>query len=218
MTVLLVILAVVGIVAAMLAAVLLSPLSVRIRYGQTLEVHAGLSFVKFKVFPKKEKKKKEKIKTKTKKTPSAKAVPKTPKTRLADDNTKTAYEKTDGQKANKKELSDTLKLVFEIIKSVFDVMGKRASIRIDELYAVISKPDAADTAVAFGLCGGILSNILAFTSNFRKAVINDKNIGIEPDFVTGKSRFSADITISIMAGALLYSLIRGYLKGVLGKK
>lgn len=216
MTVLLVILAVVGIVAAMLAAVLLSPLSVRIRYGQTLEVYAGLSFVKFKVFPKKEKKKKEKIKTK--KTPSAKAVPKTPKTRLADDNTKTAYEKTDGQKANKKELSDTLKLVFEIIKSVFDVMGKRASIRIDELYAVISKPDAADTAVAFGLCGGILSNILAFTSNFRKAVINDKNIGIEPDFVTGKSRFSADITISIMAGALLYSLIRGYLKGVLGKK
>lgn len=216
MTVLLVILAVVGIVAAMLAAVLLSPLSVRIRYGQTLEVYAGLSFVKFKVFPKKEKKKKEKIKTK--KTPSAKAVPKTPKTRLADDNTKTAYEKTDGQKANKKELSDTLKLVFEIIKSVFDVMGKRASIRIDELYAVISKPDAADTAVAFGLCGGILSNILAFASNFRKAVINDKNIGIEPDFVTGKSRFSADITISIMAGALLYSLIRGYLKGVLGKK
>ena len=65
----LVILAVVGIVAAMLAAVLLSPLSVRIRYGQTLEVYAGLSFVKFKVFPKKEKKKKEKIKTKTKKTP-----------------------------------------------------------------------------------------------------------------------------------------------------
>ncbi|MBO4951066.1 MAG: DUF2953 domain-containing protein [Clostridia bacterium] len=216
MTVLLVILAVVGIVAAMLAAVLLSPLSVRIRYGQTLEVYAGLSFVKFKVFPKKEKKKKEKIKTSI--PPSAKSVSKTPETKGVDDSTKNADEKTDGQKANKKELSDTLKLVFEIIKSVFDVMGKRASIKIDELHAVISKPDAADTAVAFGLCGGILSNILAFTSNFRKAVINDKNIGIEPDFVTGKSRFSADITISIMAGALLYSLIRGYLKGVLGKK
>lgn len=216
MTVLLVILAVVGIVAAMLAAVLLSPLSVRIRYGQTLEVYAGLSFVKFKVFPKKEKKKKEKIKAK--KTSSAKAVSKTSETKGSDDSTKPADEKTDGQKENKKELSDTLKLVFEIIKSVFDVMGKRASIRIDELHAVISKPDAADTAVAFGLCGGILSNILAFTSNFRKAVINDKNIGIEPDFVTGKSRFSTDITISIMAGALLYSLIRGYLKGVLGKK
>ncbi len=212
MTVLLVILAVLGAVLVALLLVLLLPLSVRVKYAETLEVFAGIAFVKFKVFPKEETEKKGKKEKKKVKKSADKQVPepqdKTP------EHTMPRQSGEDKEQPKKKGISDTLKLVFEIIKSVFDVMGKRAKITIDELYVVVSKPDAADTAVQFGLCGGIVSNILAFTSNFKKAVINDEKVGVVPDFITGKSGFRTDITLSIAAGSLLMSFIKGYLKGI----
>ena len=59
----------------------------------------------------------------------------------------------------------------------------------------------------------IVSNILAFTSNFRKAFIKGENVEIVPDFVSGKGRLEADITLSAPVHSLLFSLVRGYLKG-----
>ena len=212
MTVLLVILAVLGAVLVLLAAAMLLPLSVRLRYAETLEVFAGVSFVKFKVFPKD--KKEEPEKEKKKKNLAVKSSPR--KISEADKPKPVLADKHDN-KENKKSISDILKLVFEIIKSVFDVMGRRAKIRVDELKVVISKPDAADTAVQFGLCGGIVSNILAFTSNFAKADIKDENISLVPDFVTGKSSVRMDVTLSVTAGSLIVSIVKGYLKGTMKK-
>lgn len=211
MTVLIVILATLAVLLALVSFVLTSPLSVRIVYKEAFEVFAGLSFIKFKVFPKekKEKKKKNKVKkAKVKKTPETVSQEKQEQKKSATDSVKDAH------KSGKKDIGETLALVFEIIKSVFDIMGKRATIKINELHVIVSKPDAADTAVQFGLCTGIVSNILAFTSNFGKAVINDKNIVVEPDFISGKNSFCTDIILSVPTGSLLWGLIRGYLKGI----
>ncbi len=213
-TVLYIILAVVAIASALLVFVLASPLSLRIRYVESLEVFAGLSFVKFKVFPKAEKqKKKQKKKVKKKaKTPA-------PKGKETESGSSRPQKngtdiKTDAKKGSVKE---TLTLVLEIVKSVFDTFGKRTQISIDLLKVVISKPDAADTAIQFGLCTGIVSNLLAFTSNFRKASINEENILVEPDFITGKSSLELDITLKICTFFLVRSLIGGYIKGILHK-
>lgn len=210
-TVLYVILAVVAIAAVLLVFVLASPLSVRIKYVDSLEVFAGLSFVKIKVFPKKEKKQKTKKEKKKKK--SATVSEKGDKAAQARKSTTQDAEKKSSAK-EKSSVKETLMLVYEIVKSVFETFGKRAEIDIDLLKVIISKPDAADTAVMFGLCGGIVSNILAFTSNFRKARIKDESVLVEPDFLTGKSSLGVDITLRIGTGALLFGLLKGYIKGI----
>lgn len=210
-TVLYIILAVVAVIAALLIFVLASPLFLRIRYVDGLEIFAGLSFVKLKVFPKAEKKNK-KPKKKTRKKAGGSAE----KSKI-NENVNTASEdngrvkKTDGKKNSVKE---TLTLILEIVKSVLDTFGKRAEISIDLLKVIVSKPDAADTAIQFGLCGGIVSNILAFTSNFRKASINDENILVEPDFITGKSSLAVDVTVKISSFSLVSSFVKGYIKGI----
>lgn len=205
MTVLYIILAVVATIAVLLAFALASPLSVRIKYEESLEVFAGLSFVKLKVFPKKQKKK-----TGKKKKPKA-----SPKLQSTSKSAPPASNNSGStQKSKSSSLKETLVLVLEIVKSVFDAFGKNAKIEIDMLKVIVSKPDAADTAIQFGLCGGIVSNILAFTSNFRKARVNDKNVFVEPDFITGKSSLAVDITVSITVWPLLVSLIKGYFKGI----
>lgn len=211
-TVLIIFLAVVALLTAIVLFLCLSPISVRIRYTEELAVYAGFSFLKFKIFPRENKnaqkaKKKEKKKT-------VKDQPVSDKDTVQQEKTKDIRQERKEPPEKKKNISDTLTLVFEIIKSVFDVMGKRAVIKIDMLGVVVSKPDAADTAVNFGLCGGIVSNILAFTSNFARAELNEDNIFVKPDFVAGKSSFCADITLSIRTGSLLMSIIKGYIRGI----
>lgn len=210
-TVLIVILAIIAVIAALVSFVLISPLSVRIIYRESLEVFAGLSFVKLRVFPRNKKEKKKKNKEKNTKVGKN---PKSVSNEMPAQKKSTPDAAKDTQKSKKKNIGETLKLVFEIIKSVFEAMGRRAAIKIDELHVVVSKEDAADTAIQFGLCGGIVSNILAFTSNFAKATINDENITVEPDFVSGKGSLSIDITLSVPTGSLLSGLIKGYLKGI----
>ncbi len=209
-TVLYIILAVVATVALLLVFALVSPLSVQIRYVNSLEVFARYSFIKIRIYPKREKKKTGKPKKEKKKkhhTPSEKKPEASENCDKAEDGGKKASEKP------KSPVKEILVLVYEVVKSTFETFGNRAEIDIDLLKVVVSKPDAADTAVMFGICGGIVSNILAFTSNFRRANISDENIHIEPDFLTGKSRLAVDITVRIGAGALLYGLLRGYIKG-----
>ena len=196
-----VIVAVVLVLVLLLLFVLLSPVSVRVRYRDTVSVHAGISFVRIKVFPRKEKK-----------TPSVKRKKKQALQQEKKSTKKSSAHVYEKQKdgGEKSSAADTLTLVFDIVKAVFEMLGKHSKIRIDALKVTVAKDDAADTAVQFGVCSGIVSNILAFTSNFGTAVIKDENVRVEPDFVSGKSRFEADITLSVRALFLLSSLIKGY--------
>ena len=92
------------------------------------------------------------------------------------------------------------------------MLGKKAKIEIDELCVVVSKPDAADTAVQFGICNGIVVSLLALADSFGKAKIRHENISVSPDFILGKSTLCINITLSAPAGSILWSVVRGYLK------
>lgn len=209
MIILYIILAILAVLTLLLLFVLLSRLGIRIKYSDGVVAYASLSFIKIKLYPKDEKRKKKEEKSKKK----AEKVKKE----------KNSGEKKQDRQENRKEndipdenekssLKESLSLVFDIIKSFCDMVGKRGKIRIDVLRVVISRPDAADTAVMFGVCGGIVSSILAFTSNFGKAVIKDENVCITPDFVSGKSSIEIDITLSARVIFILSSLVSGYMK------
>ena len=210
MTVIYIILAVILAILLVLAIALVSPLFVRILYRETLEVYAGLSFVKIRIFPKKEKKQRRKSKSVKS---AARKADEGDETKAGEKSGKSSGGRTNSPK-EKKSVKDTLLLITDLIKSFLDVMGKRATFKVDVLKAVVSRPDAADTAVQFALCQGAVSTLLALSSEFSKSKINSENVIVTPDFITGKSSLEADISLSAPAGSLLFGILAGYLRNI----
>ena len=203
-----VILAILAAILLLLLFVLFSPLWVRVKYSERLEVYAGLSFIKIKLVPGKEKKEK-----KIKKKKAAKKEAKENKEKEKNENPQESKtEEAPDSEKKKGSVKDTLTLVLDIAKSVLEMMGKKAKIRVNRLSVSVSKPDAADTAIQFGICNGLVSTFLAFTSNFGKSEIKGENISVVPDFVSGKSTIEADITLSAKTVSILLSLLKGYMK------
>ena len=196
MTVVNVVVAVFLCLAVLFGVVCFLPLSVRVSYRNELFVYAGIGPFSKKLVPsapeKEKKKQKKKKKKPKKKSNSAK--------KKADGKQKTVSEssgKTSGKDSGKMSVSEVLETVQYVVGQVLDLFHKKAKIRIDALNVVVSRPDAADTAVQFGLSSGVVSAILALASDFGKSVIKDENISVVPDFISGKSSIETDITLSV---------------------
>ncbi len=200
MTFLNVTIAVLLFVALLVLLLLVSPLWLRIKYAEGITVYAGVGPVRTKLYPSKEKNKKKSEQKKKKKKKKKKSA-KPPAQPSAADTQKKQTTKSVSHKEADDEISakEVLDFVLDILERVVDLFHKKAKIKIDALRVVVSKPDAADTAIQFGLCSGLVSSILAFTSNFGKSMIKDKNVSIVPDFITGKSRVETDVTLSVKA-------------------
>ena len=183
--------------AAIVGIALVLPLSVRVKYRKGMNIYAGVGFVKIKVYPSKKEKEKKTSSKETKdeqtNTVSKKDAPES-KSQTTGQTTAQATSHKSDDDMSVKEVLDFAK---DILSRVLELFSKKAKIRIDALKVIVSKPDAADTAIQFGICSGIVSTILAFTSNFGKSVIKDKNVRIEPDFITGKSSVEVDFTLSV---------------------
>ena len=195
MTVVNIVVAVVLSLAVLLGVIWFAPLWIRVVYQNELRVYAGMGPVYKKLVPsnpKKEEKTDNKKKKKIKKF-SDKTEDVCKQTQSPD-----SSEKTDTSENNKKmSVGEVLGTVKEILEQVLDLFHKKAKIRIDALNVVVSREEAADTAIQFGLCSGIVSAILALASAFGKSIIKDENVSIVPDFITGKSRIETDVTMSV---------------------
>lgn len=194
---------------------LFSPLSVRIVSKDSLSVYAGLSFIRIKLHPKKQKKQSRKKKPSAVKDQTAKQSEKEKKAEKSDRKepygkhlSESAFSKG---KSEKSSVSDTLDFINEILANAAELIGKKASITLRSLVVTVSRPEAADTAVQFGICCGIVSSILALTDIFYKAKISSENVRVVPDFVTGKSSVMADITISASVLSILICILKAYL-------
>lgn len=205
MTFLNVFIAVLLCLAALVTILLTLPLSLRIKYCNGTNIFAGIGPAKFKVYPSKDKKKDKKKKADvSKKTVSVSDSDSTETKKRSEAPQKTPS----NDKGSELSAGEILEFAKDIIARVANLFSKRAKIRIDTLKVVVSKPDAADTAIQFGICSGIVSGILAFTSAFGKSVIKDKNISVEPDFISGKSRIETDITLSVRVCFVLLMLLK----------
>ncbi len=198
----------------LVAFVLFSPLWVRVKYQEILTVAVGLSFIKFNVYP--EKKKEHKKKGAKKK--NIKNKPSSDKPKQKEAQQKTADKTTNTQTGEKESVSETLSLVLDILKSVTQMFGKRVKINIRKLICVVSRPDAADTAICFGICSGVVSTILALCSDFGKFKADNKNVGATMDFLGEKSKLAVDITISASTVAVIISLIKGFVTNFIKKQ
>lgn len=212
MTFLNVFIAVLLCLAVIVAVLLILPISLRVKYCDGVVVFAGVGPVRIKLYPSDKKKKKSKKKDKKKSVPNsgktAKATAESVGQKTSSAPAKTSTKEQDDGIS----VGEVLELVKDIVEHVAELFKKRATIKINVLKVVVSKPDAADTAIQFGICSGIVSSILAFTSYFGKSVIKDKNVRVEPDFITGKSRIETDITLSVRVCFVLSMLLKMLLK------
>ena len=195
MTVISIILLILLSLICLLFLVLLPKLSVRIIYDTTLKIYAGYSFISIKLYPSKEKKKKQSKKqslkkSNNKKTPTqSSGTPSTGKTKSS-----VSSLSQPGEKAS---VSETVSFIVDIIKKVGSLFGRHGEIHINKLHVTVSKEEACDTAVHFGLTCSAVSGLLALCSLFGKEKINHKEIQVVPDFITGKSNLSCDIKLYV---------------------
>lgn len=208
MTVLAIILCVLLGLLALVFALLCLKLSVRIVYKNNLTVYGGISFVRIKLFPRKEKKIKNKHKKNTNKTekqpddtpshaaPSEKDVQSSRESKTEKDSEKP-------QDGKKKSITETVTFIFDIVKQLGTAFGRHGSINVNAFIVTVSKEDACDTAVSFGLMCSAMSAGLALCSLFGKSSINHDKVMTIPDFVSGKSSLEADIKIGIRGIFLL---------------
>lgn len=192
-------------------------LSVRIVYDGGPCVYAGISFIRIKLYPRKEKKKKTK-RVKARKKSSDTEVPEKKNEALqSEKNQKKSTFPPEHQNAEKKKtISETVEFIFDIIKKIGEAFGKHGKIYINRLLINVSRPEAADTAVQFGLVCSALSTGLALCGLFGKSVVKDDFVRATPDFITGKSSISADIKIAIrgiyLVIAAMKILVNKYMK------
>ena len=187
------------ITAAILLALAVLPLGVRIRYndvGFVLKVIAGP--LKITVFPRKKKPKKQKVKQKKKKVAekaepavSEEKLPQPPKTQ-----------------PEKKEKGGSLTRFLPLVKLGLKFLGDfRRKLRLDNLYLrlILAGDDPCDLAVNYGRSWAAVGNLMPQLE--RLFVIRKRDIQVECDFTAAETTVVAHLDISITLGRLLALVI-----------
>lgn len=187
------------ITAAILLALAVLPLGVRIRYndvGFVLKVIAGP--LKITVFPRKKKPKKQKIKQKKKKVAEKaepavceEKSPQPPKTQ-----------------PEKKEKGGSLTRFLPLVKLGLKFLGDfRRKLRLDNLYLrlILAGDDPCDLAVNYGRSWAAVGNLMPQLE--RLFVIRKRDIQVECDFASAETTVVVHLDISITLGRLLALVI-----------
>lgn len=203
-----ILLAIIALIAIVVLLVYYAPISLRIRYKDMLRLCERIYFVKIKEYPKKKKKKKRR----KNKTSQVRASTVSSSEKAENKNAPVSETEDEDEDFEPVEsVKDTLALFLELLKQILGIVGDDAKIKIDKLSVVVSRPDAADTAVLYGVCGGMVSTILAVASNFSKCKIKEKNVGVTADFIGGTNSIDIDITLSARVIVVYSCLLKAYM-------
>ncbi len=168
----------------LMALLLLTPVSVRAKYEDALEVWLGLGPVKLRAFPPKKRKKAEKQPQKAKKTKEKKAKQK-PKTEKEPKRSPLALEKP-----TLAQLPDYLRLGADALGS----MRRRILVRNFRLDLTLGGDDAAKTALNYGRVAALFSILGPLLE--RAFRVRKRDVSVEADFSGGPNRAAGEIEIA----------------------
>ncbi len=118
---------------------------------------------------------------------------------------------------NGKSLTENLTLLKNILTETSALFSKHAHIRIRKLSVIVSCPDAADTAVLFGMANGVVASVMGIVEDFRVFDTKNASVGVYQDYISGKSKLLTDISFSMRVFQVLWCLAPT-LKAVLNNK
>ena len=168
----------------LMALLLLTPVSVRAKYEDALEVWLGLGPVKLRAFPLKKRKKTEKKPQKAKKT-KEKKVKQKPKTEKEPKKSPLALEKP-----TLTQLPDYLRLGADALGS----MRRRILVRNFRLDLTLGGDDAAKTALNYGRVAALFSILGPLLE--RAFRVRKRDVSVEADFSGGPNRAAGEIEIA----------------------
>ena len=189
------------IAAAILLALAVLPLGVRIRYndaGFVLKVIAGP--LRITVFPPKKKVKKKKTKTQKQKKNAVSSA-------QSSENSEEPSQPPNTQ-PEKKEKGGSLTKFLPLVKLGLQFLGDfRRKLRLDNLYLrlILAGDDPCDLAVNYGRIWAAVGNLMPQLE--RLFVIKKRDIQVECDFTAAETTVVAHLDISITLGRLLVLVI-----------
>ncbi len=107
---------------------------------------------------------------------------------------------------------DVLGIISAVARTASEVLPKGIRIRLKYLNITAGGEDAAATAVNYGKIHAVLSGVLALFDGYRGFLYGfryrRKNVVINADFLSGKTKADFELTVSFFVWQLLFSGIR----------
>ncbi len=194
------------IIAAVIFAIGMIPLRVRVKYRDELELKVGASLVMLGILPKRERKVKlrDYTKAKIRKRAEAELKPKKekkPKKKKASTEVKNESGETPEKKKKSMTVDDILKLISvlcEVVGGVFGKLGRYPRVDLRTLYVKVATDDAAKTAQTYGIVAQAMIFLREIALNRKNFVTHhDTHVGVEADFSSDKMQFDVDVELSL---------------------
>lgn len=90
----------------------------------------------------------------------------------------------------------TVQLILRILQKSYHKLLACFHVRICEIHAIVATPDAAKTAIAYGVMSQSLAYLLEILDRYVKTDYKVKNVTVTPDFLSEKSRFRVRVVFS----------------------
>ena len=200
-------------IAALFALVLMLRVGIKVKLADDTLLWLGFGIFRIKLYPRREKtirltdykidkfrKKQAKEEVKAKK----KAAKKVEKKK-----TNKVSSKVQAKSKEKRDISELLDTVLEIVKVFLERFGRYLHIKVKRLRIIVASTDAATTALLYGAVCGTVQCILELLDNTVALVVSkNEEIVVAPDFASTKTKADVDITFSLRIWQMLDIAIR----------
>ena len=178
-------------------------INLHIIYENDLNVYLRVLFIKYTIFPEKEKKfneKKHKKKIEKKKKSQEPVL------------------KEKSEKDSKPSLLDKIRYIKELLSVFLKAFSRHLRVKLKWLRIKIASDDAAQTAIMYGAVSGVVANILELIDSYTNLnALKEDAVSVEPDFTSEKCEASINISLSISVFGALVTLAKTLWKSILIK-
>ena len=206
-------------IALAFALLLSTKIILRIKYDDKLIAYIRILFIKIPLYPKEERKKRYPHSMSRRKAKKIKDSL-TKKKKEKKPSKKSKDEKEKSEKKDKNDILSMISIITAFVKNFLKKFLNSARIKVAKLHVTVATDEAAKTAVMYGAVSqsvNVLFPMLEGIKNFKK-LPKEKDLLVEPDFLSDKSRIDADITLYVRVGgalkAIIYACAKAFKKAV----
>ena len=204
-------------IALAFALLLSTKIILRIKYDDKLIAYIRILFIKIPLYPKEERKKRYPHSMSRRK---AKKIKESLSKKEKKPSKKSKDEKEKSEKKDKNDILSIISIITAFVKNFLKKFLNSARIKVAKLHVTVATDEAAKTAVMYGAVSqsvNVLFPMLEGIKNFKK-LPKEKDLSVEPDFLSDKSRIDADITLYVRVGgalkAIIYACAKAFKKAV----
>ena len=177
-------------IVVLISLILTLRVNLNIVYEDELTVFLRILFIKIRLYPARKRKYKHKDKKKTKKE-------------------KPTYITRTSSEPKPKNLVDNVKLITEVISEFFKAFSDQLHVKLAKIYIKVATPDAAQTAILYGLVGSAVECLVAVIDSITNLQrVKDHAIVVEPDFLSDNSQAQINITLSLSVFGAIKTLVK----------